>query len=52
MVVVVSFSSLAEISGECLTIHSLPACFCFVFVFSGEELAHSTSTLYAEIGPQ
>ena len=31
VVVVVAFSSLARILGECSTIHTLPALFCFCF---------------------
>ena len=44
------FSSLARILGECLIIHSLLAL--FFFFQSGYQLAHTKSTLYARIGPQ
>ena len=51
VVVVVSFSSLARISGECSIIHSPPAHFCVCF-----EVEISSRTLiplfYARISPQ
>ena len=46
------FSSHARIWGECLTIHSLPVPFFGVAFLSGDQLAHTNSTLYAAIGPQ
>ena len=34
------------------TIHSPPPLFCFVFLFSGDELAHASFTLWVWISPQ
>ena len=47
LVVVVAFSSLARILGECSIIHFPPA-----FFLSGDWLVHTYSTLYARISPQ
>ena len=64
VVVVVDFSSLARILGECSTIHSQPALFLFFFFsfsfffpfffffFSGDYQPHTNSTLQVRISPQ
>ena len=41
----------ARIWGEGSVIHSKPTLF-FFFFLSGDQLAHTNSTLYARIGPQ
>ena len=50
ILVVVAFSSLVRILGECSTNHSLPVCFLFYFL-RGDKLAHINSTVYARISP-
>ena len=48
--VVVVFSSVVRIWGDCSTIHSPPA-FCLLCFGSGDKLAHTNSTLHAERTP-
>ena len=49
ILVVVVFSSLAMILGECSAIRSPPALFCCCCFFSGDKLANTNSTLYARV---
>ena len=48
---VVAFSSRARVWGEYSTIHSRLRLF-FSFFFSGDQVAHTNSTLKARISPQ